>query len=273
MCQCWREERAHLVSYCSVAPFVFLMLICVTLIQYGPSNESPCVHGGGFCVTLGAVLSEAIASRRAGVSKVRPAGQWRPAVGFHTARDIGHIRAILGFSWTGSQSPARERRVQFRNLRIVFLLFVEDVVPCAPSVRDLQHVLGCPAAKCEVVGDWKNVNPDTMVEMGVSFPVMRNVHGKTLWSIIVLIHCRSKERSGGSGEGGTCKDTWAQTPNTNIRLLATATTSAPRSPCWHDAAPKHGGARPPVTTTSLASNSHKHWSGHTCCTKHSHANH
>lgn len=73
--------------------------------------------------------------------------------------------------------------------------------------------------------------------------------------LIVPLRRRSKERSRGSGGGGTCRDTWALTPNTSTRLLAAATTSAPRSPCWHDAARKRGGARPPVTTTCPACDS------------------
>lgn len=72
-----------------------------------------------------------------------------------------------------------------------------------------------------------------------------------------MVHCRSKERSRGSGGGGTCRDTWAPTPNISIRPSAAATTSAPRSPCSHDAAPKHGGVHPPAAMTSLAYDSHK----------------
>lgn len=81
---------------------------------------------------------------------------------------------------------------------------------------------------------------------------------------------RSKERSKGSGGGGTCRDTWALTPNTNTRLLAAATTSAPRSPCWHDAVQKHAGVHPPVAMTCLAYDSHKQWYRHACCRKYSH---
>lgn len=85
--------------------------------------------------------------------------------------------------------------------------------------------------------------------------------------VIALIHCRFKERSRGSGGGGTCRDTWALTPNTNIRLLAAATTSALRSPCWLDAARKHAETHPPVTMTCLAYDSHKLWYRRTRCTK------
>lgn len=84
---------------------------------------------------------------------------------------------------------------------------------------------------------------------------------------------RSRQRSRGSGEGGTCRDTWGRTPNTSTRLSAAATTSAPRSPCWRAAAPKRAAARPPATMICPAYDWPKLRRRHPRCTKHPHANH
>lgn len=77
--------------------------------------------------------------------------------------------------------------------------------------------------------------------------------GFVLGWIVAWILCRSKGRWRGSGGGGTCRGTWALTPNISTRRsAAAATTSAPRSPCWRGAAPKRGGVRPPARTTCPA---------------------
>lgn len=70
--------------------------------------------------------------------------------------------------------------------------------------------------------------------------------------IMGWIFCRSKGRWRGSGGGGTCRGTWAPTPNISTRQSAAATTSAPRLPCWRGAAPKHAGLHPPATMTCPA---------------------
>lgn len=93
------------------------------------------------------------------------------------------------------------------------------------------------------------------------------------WNYCCDAFYRSRQRSRGSGEGGTCRDTWGRTPNTSIRLSAAATTSAPRSPCWRAAAPKRAAARPPATMICPAYDRAKLRRRHPRCTKHSHANH
>lgn len=73
-----------------------------------------------------------------------------------------------------------------------------------------------------------------------------------LVGFIFSFFCRSRGSSRGSGGGGTCRGTWAPTPNISPRRSAAATTSTPRSPCWRGAAPKRAGARPPAPTTCPA---------------------
>lgn len=57
-----------------------------------------------------------------------------------------------------------------------------------------------------------------------------------------LIHTLSRFslRLNESGGGGTCRDFWERIPNTiSPQWQATASTSAPKSPWWRNAAPAH----------------------------------
>ncbi len=72
------------------------------------------------------------------------------SVGLHQGYPLSQILFVI-FMDRISRHSQREESIRFRDLRIVSLLFSDDVVLLASSDWDLQHSLGWFVAECEVV--------------------------------------------------------------------------------------------------------------------------